>query len=336
MLKYEDFIKTTAPLRSGCGDLGAAAKATVIILHYGGVDDTITCLASVVPQCHSQLNVLVVDNGGTDKLEPEISVRFGAVPILRLTPNRGWAGGNNAGIVEARQNGSALFCLLNNDTIVPTGAIDALIDAASRWGPCLLHPVIDFADPLEGAQLDPAAWPRAKAIAGHADFYRLHFAYGACLMIPSVVFDQIGLFDERFFVQLEETDFFHRADRLGIASLCYTGVRIRHAESKSFGGRTTPEKTYYAVRNSLLLAIKNIDRPRVAIGTMRHLYWKLSSLAKSTGGQGVSQRAGWFFSNNPHAHAAREAVADFARRRFGQRWPSDPNLKQVISKGQAI
>lgn len=296
----------------------------VIILHYRGVADTLACVASVVVQCRDGLDLVVIDNGSTDGIAEALVTAGLQVPVLRLAVNTGWAGGNNAGVTWARERGAELVCLLNNDTVVPPGALDRLIAVACAFGPCLLHPAIDFTDPAEGTQLDASLAPGAKPVAGFSTLYPMNYAYGACLLVAVAVFDRIGVFDERFFLQLEETDFHQRAVRTGIRAVCEVSVRISHAESRSFGGRVTPDKMYYIARNSLLLASKNLRNPRLGSDLIRQLYWSVVAQATKRGNSG--ERGGcaggalrWLLSDDEHARAARDGVRDFMFRRFGPR-----------------
>jgi GT2 family glycosyltransferase len=142
-------------------------RLVVIILHYRGLVDTAACLASVVPQRHPDLAILLVDNASGDDLSA-LQAQYGTqIHVLRLSENRGWAGGNNAGIAWARREQAGIVCLLNNDTIVPPSAFDRLAVAAKLCGPCLMHPAIDYADPAEGVQLDPSIGPDAVTFPAH-------------------------------------------------------------------------------------------------------------------------------------------------------------------------
>ncbi|MDD2877139.1 MAG: glycosyltransferase family 2 protein [Acidiphilium sp.] len=294
-------------------------KTTVIVLHYRGVEETIGCLRSVLPQCHATLDVLLVDNGSTDGVAEALAAEGIVVPHLRLSDNQGWAGGNNAGIQWARDGGADAVCLLNNDTVVPPGTFDHLADVVSRVGPCLLHPAIDFADPAEGAQLDPVLWGGAMPVAGYSSLYAMNYAYGACLMVPVAVFDRIGVFDERFFLQLEEADLYERALRAGISAFCDASVRIVHAESRTFGGRITPNKTYYIARNSLLLAEKNYFNGELVRFVLKRAYWHAAAVAAIGDKPTFAQTFRWLLSPNLHARAIRESIHDYVFRRFGPR-----------------
>lgn len=297
--------------------MSAPGRTVVIVLHYRGVADTLACLASLFQRPDPDTGVLVVDNGSGEPVLDAAAARFPAAHRLRLAQNFGWAGGNNRAIAWARARGAEAVCLLNNDTLLPPGAIAALAEAARRCGPCLMHPAIDFADPAEGTQLDPTRDPAARPVPGTEGVWRLAQPYGACLLVPMAVFDRIGLFDERFFLQLEETDFGERAGRAGIPALCLPAVRILHTESASFGGRATVAKSYYIARNQMLLAAKRPPRLARFYRAARSLYW-WAAMVVAPGK--VGSRLGmarWLLSRDPHARAMRRGLGDFLRRRFG-------------------
>lgn len=295
----------------------ATGPVIVIVLHYRGLADTLACVGSLLAQRGVGVDVLVVDNGSGDDLAAALA-GLGDVAVLRLAENQGWAGGNNRGIEWARARGAEAVCLLNNDTLVPEGSIEALAEAAAGFGRCLLHPAIDYADAAEGVQLDPTRERGARPLPGRAGLYAMDHAYGACLYVPMAVFDRIGVFDERFFLQLEETDLFERAKRAGIPALCLPAVRIVHGESRAFGGRRTPLKSYYIARNELLIAAKYPPRGRRLLRAARRLFWRAGTLAP--GGEATSRWGvlRWLASGDPHARAMRRGIGDFLRRRFGR------------------
>lgn len=281
----------------------------IIILHYGSIADTHACLASLYPDFPSDWRILVIDNGTGTGAATILEAEFPLIQTITLDDNHGWAGGNNVGIAWAQSQHAAAACLLNNDTLAPARALRAMLDALDQFGPCLLHPAIDYGDPSEGAQLDPSQDATYQPLADHPSLYPLNFAYGACLMIPLSVINQIGNFDERFFLQLEETDFFLRARKATIPAFCLTTARIIHFESRSFGARITPKKLYYIFRNSLLLWEKH-DRTLTGLAKcLRFFYWRAAKESPSP--------LRWLISSNHGARAMRAGVFDYCRRRFG-------------------
>jgi GT2 family glycosyltransferase len=295
----------------------------IIILHYGDIADTRACLIALTPGLPPDWRVLVIDNGTGTGAAETLGLAFPAIDTVTLAVNQGWAGGNNAGIMWARSRGAQAVCLLNNDTLATAEAFATLLETLERFGDCLLHPAIDYGNPDDGIQLDPAEAPSPASLPDQPHLYTLDFAYGACLMIPCSVFDRVGLLDERFFLQLEETDFFLRAKAHGIPSLCLTSARIIHFESRSFGARVTPRKLYYIARNRFLLWEKH-DR---SVGGLfrigRNIYWRAAIESPKP--------LRWLASREPGARAIRVGIIDYCRRRFGPA-PDYPFLKSSNGK----
>ena len=281
----------------------------VIILHYGNIADTRACLAALTPNLPADWRVLVIDNGTGTGAADTLGHEFLTIDTITLPVNQGWAGGNNVGIAWARSHGAGAVCLLNNDTLATVGAFATMLGTLDRVGDCLLHPAIDYGDPDDGIQLDPAQNPSSAARPDQPHLYPLDFAYGACLMISGSVFDRVGMFDERFFLQLEETDFFLRAKVLGIPSLCLNSARIIHFESRSFGARMTPRKLYYIARNKFLLWEKHDRSPTGLFRVIRDLYWQA--------GKESAAPLLWLVSGQQGAKSIRAGIFDYFCRRFG-------------------
>ena len=303
-------------------------RLAVIILHYTGTQDTLACLDSVMEGKDSNLDVILVENGPAEPIASCVAKRFPEVILLQLPENRGWAGGNNAGIALARERDADIVCLLNNDTIVPPNAMRHLARQAAGFGPCLLTPAIDFLDPQQGVQLDPSGWRGAMPLSGHDSLYALNYAYGACLVIPTTVLDRIGLLDERFFVQLEETDFYERARQESIPSICDASIRILHAESRAFGSWRTPVKTYYIIRNGLLLAEKLTRHPKRSMAILKQTYRNVVYAYSPPNSSRDGSILTWLVSNDPYARAVRRGFRDYLTRRFGHAPPDVNALKR--------
>lgn len=281
----------------------------IIILHYGNIEDSRACLASLLPDFPSDWQIMLIDNGTNSAAATTLQAEFPMIQTITLAHNQGWAGGNNVGIAWAQAQHAHAVCLLNNDTLVPLTALRAMLKALDQCSPCLLHPAIDYGDQAEGIQLDPAQIPSNRPCADHPSLYPLDFAYGACLMVPLSVFDTIGLFDERFFLQLEETDLFLRAKKIGIPSFCLSSARIIHFESRSFGARMTPRKLYYIARNKPLLWEKHDRSLAGLVQVLRQIYWQAAKESATP--------LRWLFSRQNGARAMRAGIADYCRRRFG-------------------
>lgn len=302
-------------------------KVAFIVLSYNGSDDTIACLESLYACKEKSADVIVIDNNSLPPVDALLTSRFEDIELISLPDNLGWAGGNNVGIEIALKRGYDWICLLNNDTVFPDGQVKAWVETICSLPPALVQPSIyywdepELAQLLEGYDKDGAKLPNVKEWHGNVV---MNYAYGACLAIHRTIFEKIGSFDERLFLQLEETDFYHRASREGYVSVCAPQVKIYHKESKAFGGKVTPSKTYYIIRNSLLLVEKHRGPVTDKLRLLRSLYWVLSKTAArekrvQSGAFGVFR---WLLSGSPYAIASRHGVADYIKRRFGRIPPS--------------
>ena len=84
------------------------------------------------------------------------------------------------------------------------------------------------------------------------------FPTGSAALYRRKMLDEIGLFDERFFLYCEDTDLGLRARWAGWEAAYVAGAMVDHAYSKS-AGRASALKAYYVERNRLYTVIKNFS-----------------------------------------------------------------------------
>src|SRR5207302_3082786 len=75
---------------------------SIVIVTWNGRQHLDTCLSSVAAQAGVATETIVVDNGSTDGTSDYVRSRFPWVTLVTLAENRGFAGGNNAGVREAQ------------------------------------------------------------------------------------------------------------------------------------------------------------------------------------------------------------------------------------------
>lgn len=96
---------------------------SIIIVNYNGKHFLKGCLDAVIAQCDHTVEVIVVDNASGDGSAEFLKSTYPAVRLIENTVNRGFAGGNNDGVREAR---GSFIVLLNNDTVVRPGWLEGL------------------------------------------------------------------------------------------------------------------------------------------------------------------------------------------------------------------
>jgi N-acetylglucosaminyl-diphospho-decaprenol L-rhamnosyltransferase len=201
-------------------------RLAIVIVAYNARTDLERCLRSLTsaPPDISHA-IVVVDNASRDGAPDMVRERFPHVTLVPSSENLGFSRANNVGI---RASASELVLLLNPDTVVPPGAIDALVarfdatPAAVAAGPR----IVDGSGRAElsfGPVPTPFGELRQKVLGAlHAGRVQPASAWverltrrerwvpwvtGACLLVRRVAAEAVGLLDERYFLYWEDVDF---------------------------------------------------------------------------------------------------------------------------------
>lgn len=241
-------------------------KVVVIIVIWNGVHDTVECLQSLIQEGYPNLEILIVDNGSRDRSVPIIREMQFPVRILQTGSNLGFTGGNNFGLEEARRMNARYVCLLNNDTTLEKGAIKALVDAAeANPRAAIVAPVMHYYDNPDEVWFAGALLDLTRAEATHDASrrptraeapYETPWVSGCCMLVKMVAIEEVGVFDDRFYLTWEDVDWCIRMRTAGWNLIVAPKSRIFHKGGRS-GAKLSGVRSYYAVRNSLLLACKH-------------------------------------------------------------------------------
>jgi GT2 family glycosyltransferase len=231
----------------------------VVVLSWFGKGDTIECVRSLMQDPCSP-HVLVVDNGSFDGVLEEVSIEWPGVSTLQTGENLGFAGGMNRGIQWALDHGATYITVLNNDTIVPVGALARSQDLAI--GRRAVSPTIYYRDRPTDIWFAGGTLDRSLMYSHHTPISRLQkceggirrtqLLAGCCVTASAEIWRTVGLFDERFFLNFEDSEWSMRASAAGVELIIDCSTRILHAVSASFVGAAGYLGTFYFVRNGLL------------------------------------------------------------------------------------
>lgn len=231
----------------------------VVVLSWNGKTDTLACVDSLVTGSPG-VTIIVVDNGSYDGVLDVVHERWPDVQTLQTGMNLGFAGGMNAGISRALDLGAEYVTILNNDTLVSSGAITELRLSATAG--IAVSPMVMYRDSAEaiwfgGGTLDerngfPFHTPPAEFSPCHAGLRRTRLLAGCCITASREVWLKVGLFDERYFLYFEDSEWSMRAAARGIDLAVACETHILHAVSASFTGAAATLGTFYYVRNGLL------------------------------------------------------------------------------------
>lgn len=245
-------------------------RLAVVVLTWNGRDDTIACLDSLRGQTQADDAVIVCDNGSTDGTLDAIAARHPQVRVLANGANLGFAGGNNPGLRHALERGFRWVLLLNNDTIVPEGALSALLAHAERatefgaFQPLLVRAsdpdVVDGAGHVifrcPGAVDGLHGRPVAQAPSSPTEVFG---ACAAAALLRADVLAQAGLLDEALFVLCEDVDLMFRIRLAGHRVQLVPSVRVLHRRGVSgrpASAESARRRRFWLARNTVALALR--------------------------------------------------------------------------------
>jgi len=281
--------------------MNANARPSVltVLLNFRTPDMTLQALEALVREMkdiHGAISV--VDNhsgdGSFEKMRDAVQARgWDRVRVLQAGRNGGYGAGNNFGIRQGLPDGSApdFVYLLNSDAFPEPGSLHILLDHLVR------HPRVGFAggrthgedgelhntafrfptifSEFEGAA---ATGPISRLLKRHIvampapqNVQEVDWLAGASLMIRRQTLDEVGPFDETFFLYFEETDLCLRARRAGWTSVYLPQSRVMHIGSVTTGMRTWERMPSYWFDSRLWYFTKNHGVLYAAAATLAHL-----------------------------------------------------------------
>ena len=228
-----------------------------VIVNWNGREETLGCLQSLAASRDVEVVVHVIDNGSADGSVGAVRAAYPEVRIQSFDENRGFAAAANAGMRAALESGAGFVFLLNNDARVEPDTLGRLLDAARRKPEAGIYGGKIFRDRaanrlwccgvsmgwyfnlcrLRGFdRVDDGSYDREETVASLT---------GCGLLITREVLERIGLFDEDFFVYVEDADLCARARMEGFSCLYVPDAVMEHAGAGSTGGGYSPARKYH-------------------------------------------------------------------------------------------
>ena len=220
------------------------------------------------------VDIYVADNASTDNSLSLIEEQFPTVKTLLLDKNYGFAGGYNKALAQINAD---YFVLLNSDVEVTENWLQPLLNYMNENADvAACQPKIksfynrDYFEHAgaSGGFIDYLGFPFCRGrVVGTAEMDRgqydtvidVFWATGACLLIRSELYNQVGGLDDEFFAHMEEIDLCWRLRSRGFRIVCIPQSEVYHV-----GGGTLqvehPHKTYLNFRNNLLMLYKNLPQ----------------------------------------------------------------------------
>lgn len=247
----------------------AAGVLSVAIINYETGDLTASCVRAIRRSPPAEpFEILIVDNGSSEAgLAPLRGLE--GVRLVETGCNGGFAAGVNRCLAEADPAADAVV-VLNSDTEVEPGALDALAAAVRQPGVGLAAPVVLHADrsvQRSGHRRFPTLWttwmalcvplafaqaalerlvphPSSLSVAEHEAGARPVHVMGAVMAFGRAAWHAVGRFDERFFMYLEETEWQRRLHAAGWQVELVPEARVLHLHRGGDDAVGVPPLTY--------------------------------------------------------------------------------------------
>lgn len=259
-------------------------RVGIVILNWNGWRDTIQAVTSTRALTYPDFHVYVVDNASSDGSEAELRAWDPTLTLIQSGGNLGWSGGNNVGIRAARQDGCRHVLLLNNDATIRPDALEPLVEAAR-------DPRVGAAGSLIVADRDPG-WVEfggtyIEERTGHprqrhgrlaemtlpADPVPMAAVKGCSILLTDAGLNAVGLLDEVYFLNYDETDWCYRVTAAGLLNVLVCRSVVEHKGAVSFDGTEGPLYRYFVTRNRLVFARRHLDRTG-RIAAWRTAFWE--------------------------------------------------------------
>ena len=244
----------------------SSEKILVVTVNWNRFKDTCECVGSLIAQEGVNIDLIVVDNGSTDDSYQLLQQKYPQLTIIRSVENRGFAGGFNLGIKHALTLDPNYIMIINNDIVAHKDMIMKLIGEMGDEKVGIVSPLILYhSNPQEvwssGGDINPVVLMPIDS--HHRDevptepVFRT-FLSGCCMLMKRSLIDSIGLFDERFFLYLEDLDYCLRVMRSVWRMKLVPSSKLLHKVSLSSGGELSPWERYYMALSTVLYYRKHI------------------------------------------------------------------------------
>lgn len=250
----------------------AAPRVTVVVVTWNGRAHLERCLPALARQTYPAFDVVVVDNGSRDGTVAWLQRDWPRHQVVALDENVGFAAANNLAFAETT---AEWLALLNNDAVPEPGWLAALVAAVEgqpRVASAASLMAFDAAPDVinsAGIAVDPTgiAWDRLggrPVSAGEQATEVFGASAGAGLFRRAALLDAAerkpeampAVFDERFFMFMEDVDLAWRLRLRGWTSVYAPEARVRHCASAS-AGEGSAFKNRLLARNKIWTVLKD-------------------------------------------------------------------------------
>lgn len=258
-------------------DTGKNGKKTplvsVIILNYNGLEHLPTCFTSLLKTRYRNIEIIFVDNNSEDgsikyvreKVKRKFEHKHINFKIVENQRNLGYCRGNNVGLrfVEGKY-----IIFLNNDTMVDPEWVSELVRVMEPQddvgiAQCKIlyldnpHVLYSVGFYLLTIGLNSSRGGRERDVGQYDQVQEIPLAHVGISMVRRKMLEEIGSFDETFFMTREDDDLSLRAWVNGWRVIFVPKARVYHKSAATTGKFHPVVILYLSMRNRWMVILKN-------------------------------------------------------------------------------
>jgi hypothetical protein len=264
-------------------------KVSIVTINWNGEEDTVRCIKSLLNLEYDHFEIIVIDNGSTDKSVINLSKRFqNKIKIISNDINLGYSKAVNLGIDHVLSNNSDFLLIINNDTLVHPKLLDELINLTTNEDAAgLVCGKTYFLDGSRRLMGGPGKiyinkfkinWERVKNQEDKGQYDKIiecNYVDDYHLLIKADVFREVGKYDEDFFAYGEESDFCLRVAKSKFKIFFTPKAKIWHKGASRIGNSKNYLREFYINRSNLILNSKHLGKSTFLIFLINYLFFNI-------------------------------------------------------------
>lgn len=238
---------------------------SVVIPNWNGIKLIGKCLDSFQYSTFKNYEIIVIDNGSTDGSKELVKKKFPSVKLVELPKNFGFCRACNEGIKASQRE---YICLLNNDIEIHPKWLSELYEGIRRHPDCGMGAskmlFLDQKDIIYNTGDLYHIWGtgggRGQGEKDIGQYEKEEYIFGACAgagIYRRTMFEDIGTFDEDFFIFAEDVDLNFRANWAGYKTIYLPKAIVYHIGTATVGLYSNPY-IYLCNKNDVNVIIKNL------------------------------------------------------------------------------
>jgi len=249
----------------------------VITVNYNQYQLTREFLDSLATVTNANVLTVFIADVSTNKGAFKINCNYPMKVVLKSLPNNGYASGINEGIKYFLKKGFDKFCAINNDVFFDKSFANEAekgFEKADIFGGKIYYaPGYEYHKKYQKKDIGKILW-YAGGIDDWKNVYTTHrgvdevdneqynkfeetdFITGCMLFFNKKIIDKIGLWNEKYFLYFEDSDFCERAKKSGFKLFYNPKIIIWHKNAQSTGGSGSLLHQKYQRKNRLIFGLK--------------------------------------------------------------------------------